>query len=107
MMKSIAIKLGLVAVIATGMAAGLASTPAQARVFVGIGVGVPFYYPPPYYYYPPPPVVYTPPPVYTAPAPTYVQPPPQSWYYCDNPQGYYPSVQACSTGWRQVPATPR
>jgi hypothetical protein len=104
MAKSIAIKLGLVA-LAMGLLTGLDSAPAQARVFVGIGVGVPFYYPPPYYYYPPP-VVYVPP-AFPAPtyAPTYVQPPPQSWYYCDNPQGYYPSVQACSTEWRQVPAT--
>lgn len=48
---------------------GLVSGPAQARVFIGLGI--PFYgpgfYPPPYYYpppayYPPPPVVYAPPP---------------------------------------------
>jgi len=35
------------------------------------------------------------------------QPPPaQFWYHCDNPQGYYPYVQTCSSGWHQVPATP-
>lgn len=49
---------------------GLTGAPAQARVFVGIGV--PFYgpgfYPPPIYY-PPPPVYYAPPP------PTYYIPP--------------------------------
>ena len=69
----------------------LASAPlaAQARVFVGVGIGVqlyaPFYGPPPAYYYPPPavyspPVVYAPPPVvYTAPAVTPVAaPPPQT-----------------------------
>jgi len=37
---------------------GSASVPAQARVFVGVGIGVPFYgpgfYPAPYYYTPPP-----------------------------------------------------
>ena len=40
---------------------GLAASPAAARVFVGIGLGVPFggFYPPPYYY-PPPPVFYAP-----------------------------------------------
>ena len=47
---------------------GLASVPAQARVFIGVGIPFfgPGYYPPPYYYpppvyYPPPPVVYAPP----------------------------------------------
>jgi len=46
----------------------VAAAPAQARAFVGFGVGVappayypPAYYPPPYYA-PPPPVVYAPPP---------------------------------------------
>ena len=25
-------------------------------------------------------------------------------YWCEEPQGYYPDVRACPTGWRQVPA---
>ncbi len=94
--------------------AGMGS-PAQARVFVGIGVGVPAFYPAPYYYppyyYAPPPVVYTPPPVY------YVNPPApapsgpastssQYWYYCDDPQGYYPYVAQCNAAWRQVAPQP-
>ena len=59
--------------------AGFASHPAQARVFVG--VGIPFYgpgfYPPPYYYPPPPPVYYAPPPpVVYAPPQVYAPPPP-------------------------------
>ena len=32
--------------------------------------------------------------------------PTQSWYRCNNPQGYYPYIQSCSSGWQQVPATP-
>ncbi len=28
----------------------------------------------------------------------------QMWYYCDNPAGYYPYVQACLTPFRAVPA---
>lgn len=40
-----------------------------------------------------------------APAPM-PPPPAQSWYYCDNPRGYYPYVQTCSGGWHQVPAVP-
>ena len=55
------------------------ATPANARVWVGIGVpfgfgyyGPPAYYPPPAYYYPPPPAYYPPPPAY--------YPPPQASY---------------------------
>ena len=45
---------------------------AEARVFVGIGVG-PAYYPAPYYYYPPP-YYYAPPPVVYAPPPPIAPP---------------------------------
>lgn len=106
--KKTALKAALVAaaLIMAG-AVGLASTPAEARVWVGFGVGVPYpyYYPYAPYYYPPP-VVYAPPPVYAAPpaAPTALAPAPQSWYYCNNPQGYYPNVQSCPGGWQEVPA---
>ncbi len=95
--------------------AGAAAAPgsADARVFIGFGFGVPFYAPYyPYYYGPPavvypPPAAYGPPPAgYAAPPPSYSPPPPQSWYYCDDPQGYYPSIQNCNREWRQVPATP-
>lgn len=51
---------------------------AQARVFVGIGLGVPgpFYYAPPPVVYAPPPVVYAAPPTaYVAPPTAYVTPP--------------------------------
>jgi hypothetical protein len=59
---------------------GVCAAPAQARVFVGVGLGVPFYGPgfyPGYYpgYYPPPPVYYAPPPVYYAPPQTYTPAP--------------------------------
>ncbi|MDB5393390.1 MAG: hypothetical protein JWM91_896 [Rhodospirillales bacterium] len=95
------------------LAAGVALQPheAQARVHVGVGIGfgAPFYgygYAP--YYYPPA-VLYAPPPVVYAPPPppvSYIAQPQQSLYYCDNPQGYYPSVQSCGTAWREVPASP-
>jgi hypothetical protein len=94
------------------LAAGVAVLPhkADARVFVGVGIGVPFYgygygYSP--YYYGPPVVAYAPPPVVYAPPPaptSYIAPANQPYYYCDNPQGYYPSVQSCGTPWREVPA---
>lgn len=64
----------------TAAVAGLAANPAQARIFVGVGVPFygfgptfvtpPYYYPPPVYYAPPP-VYYTPQPAYSPPAPAY------------------------------------
>jgi len=102
MVKRIAVAAAL-ALSGLTLAAGFTS-PAQARVFVAVGVpfGVPFYYPGPYAY---PPAYYAPPVYYTAPAAP-VATAPQYWYYCDNPQGYYPTVPSCSTGWRQVAPTP-
>jgi len=97
------------------LAAGLAAMPrtADARVFVGVGIGVPVYggygygygpyYYPPAVVYAPPPVVYAAPPAPPPPPTSYVQQPQQYSYYCDNPQGYYPSVPSCSTPWREVP----
>jgi hypothetical protein len=115
MVKRLGAKAGLV-LAGLVLAASLGAAPAAAgHVFVGVGVGVPLY-PPPYYYgYPPPPVVYAPPPVVYSPppvvvtpaVPAYVQQPTQTWYYCDNPQGYYPYVNSCNSGWRQVPASPQ
>jgi len=29
-----------------------------------------------------------------------------AWYYCQNPQGYYPYVKSCAGGWQRVPAQP-
>jgi hypothetical protein len=83
-----------------------------------------YYYPQPIYPFPtyvgaevvvnaPPPYPpYDGPPSYDAPQPYGAvppAPPPQaaaSWYYCDNPQGYYPYVQNCSVQWRAVPSAP-
>jgi hypothetical protein len=62
-------------------------------------------YPYPYYY---PPAYYAPPPpAPQAPVEATGAPPPQFWYYCDNPQGYYPYVANCSSAWRQVTPTPQ
>jgi len=72
------------------------------------------YYWEPYPYYPP--VVVAPPSVYVQPAPqvqlapqTPSQPPAASsfWYYCEDPQGYYPYVQQCPGGWQPVAPTPQ
>ena len=71
------------------------------RVFISPGLVVPFgsYWAP----YPDPPVVVAPSPrVYVEPSP----PPPHYWYYCDAAQAYYPYVDQCPGGWRQVLPTP-
>ncbi len=28
------------------------------------------------------------------------------WYHCDSPEGFYPYVRECPTGWQRVPPTP-
>ena len=58
-----------------------------------------YFYPAPVYPYPDP---YQPP-LVAAPAPVT----PEYWYYCNNPQGYYPYVPQCVSGWQRVPATAR
>lgn len=74
----------------------------------------PYYYPYYPYYYPP---YYYPPAVVTVPAtpPVYIEreddsaaPPGTAayWYYCADPPGYYPEVEACPGGWRAVSPQP-
>jgi hypothetical protein len=67
------------------------------RVHVGLGLGTVWgsYWPHEAY-----------PPVVVAPPPVVVQPSPHYWYYCDAAQAYYPYVQHCPGGWRQVLPTP-
>ncbi|MGO9014383.1 MAG: hypothetical protein ACLQF0_05335 [Dissulfurispiraceae bacterium] len=88
----------------------------RGGVWIGPGWGWdPWLWGPPYYpyyggynpYYAAPPVV-----VQQQPQ-QYVQPAPQQeeqsyWYFCGNPQGYYPYVKKCPGGWMKVapPSTP-
>jgi hypothetical protein len=63
----------------------------------------------PAYIDPAPVVITAPPPSVVMPAPLQSAPrsaAPQFWYYCDNPQGYFPSVQTCNKQFRQVPPPP-
>jgi hypothetical protein len=81
---------------------------------VGIGVWLgpgwwgpyyaPYYYPYPYYQEPPI-VIEQQPEVYVQPAPQTEQQP-VYWYYCRDPQGYYPYVKQCPGGWMRVVPTP-
>jgi len=81
---------------------------AGGRVFFGVGVGVPLWYPAPWYYpYPYP--VYSPPVVVESSPPVYVQQdapaqsPQQAYsYYGPSSQAYYPYVRECGSGWLQV-----
>ena len=101
---------------------------ARVGVFIGapvLGFGLPYYgfpyygfpgygYPhygyAPYGYYGPTTTVIT-----QAAAPVYVEQGSAAaigpaadgyWYYCSNPDGYYPYVRHCAAGWQQVPSQP-
>lgn len=57
-----------------------------------------------------PPEVYAAPQPYLPPAPVYPAssgegPSQPIWYYCQNPMGYYPTVQNCNTDWQAVPGS--
>lgn len=72
----------------------------------GYGFGAPYYSP--YYSYPPVVTVPSAPSVYIQQQQPQgaVQAPPQAptnyWYYCRNPEGYYPYIKKCPDGWLQV-----
>jgi hypothetical protein len=82
---------------------------------VGLGLGIGLWelshpYRPGYYYYPQPVIIQQ------APSDIYIQEAPQLapvptrepvyWYYCPDPQGYYPYVNQCPKGWMKVVPTP-
>jgi hypothetical protein len=123
----------LFGVIQTGDALAHGSGKGKARigVFIGVPLAAPWYYPRPYhypppyyysrpYYYPPayyyprpyyyyPPVVAVPssPPVYIEQGTEQAAPAPSNyWYYCSDPEGYYPYVKQCSPGWQRVAPQP-
>lgn len=85
------------------------------RVSFGWSFGFPYYYPDYPYYYPHPgyypyrypynyyPYPYYPYPYYPSAPPVRVEPRQERyWYYCRNPEGYYPYVQSCPGGWTRV-----
>jgi hypothetical protein len=85
----------------------------HSSVVIGLGVPLapfaPYYgygYPYPYgygYAYPyPVPYAYSPPAAVQS-GPVQMQQQDQSyWYYCQDPQGYYPYIRQCPSGWMQV-----
>jgi len=79
----------------------------SGSIWIGPGWGFwdPFFYP----YYPYPGYRYYPPPTVVVPQEPqeYILPDAQQeetgyWYYCRNPQGYYPYVERCPSGWMKV-----
>ncbi|MEW6586055.1 MAG: hypothetical protein AB1442_10655 [Nitrospirota bacterium] len=88
----------------------------SGSVWIGPGWGAGWWGPPYYPYYPPYYSPYYPPfyPYYSSPPvvireqpPVYVEPAPQKeeqsyWYFCPNPEGYYPYVKRCPEGWLKV-----
>ena len=68
-------------------------------LWIGPGYWGPGGWGPAPYYYPGPPVVVQQPPAYEQAAPPQA---PTYWYYCPNPQGYYPYIQQCPNGWMPV-----
>lgn len=78
----------------------------------GYGFYDPFLYPPVYGFPPvialPPVVVPSAPPVYIQQqqAPPVIQQTEHYWYYCRNPEGYYPYVKQCPDGWQRVDPRP-
>lgn len=79
-------------------------------VVIGAPLGWPWYYQQPYYpYYSYPLIVETTPstpPVYIERGSDQDAQAPPSYYYCSNPQGYYPYVRTCPGGWQEVPVQP-
>lgn len=61
-----------------------------------------YFYPAPVYPYPDP---YLPPAAVAGPPQAAA--PSQYWYYCTNPQGYYPYVPQCRVAWQAVPPSPQ
>ena len=77
----------------------------------GPGFYRPYYYPyySPFYSYSPPAIVTVPvsPPVYVERGGSAPSQESGYWYYCNNPEGYYPYVKQCPNGWTKVPPRPQ
>ena len=73
------------------------------RVFIGPAFWWDPFYPTPFYGAPPV-IVQQGSTVYDLPGTAAQQP--YYWYYCQDPQGYYPYVGSCPGGWSKVTPTP-
>jgi hypothetical protein len=115
-MKAVAAILLTIGLLLTAPVSGRAGSSTHYSFGLNLGVGVPGYYgspgwgPRPYWG---PPAVVVPPYAYPAPPVVVVPQQPQTyvqrnqqesgyWYYCQNPQGYYPYIKSCPGGWMKV-----
>jgi hypothetical protein len=113
MLKSGLLLAVLLGTVASGSAwAGHGHGHWHGRGGVGVVIGGPLFWPS-YPYYPGPyygaPVVVTPPapPVYVEQGQGQDQDSAdQYWYFCRDPQGYYPYVKTCPSGWQTVTPQP-
>ena len=77
----------------------------STRIWIGPGWGPGWWAPPAYPYYPYYPYYPEPPVVVPQQSQAYVQQDQQEsdyWFYCENPQGYYPYIKSCPGGWMKV-----
>jgi hypothetical protein len=96
----------------------VAPPPPRVGVIIGTPYPRPYHYGRPYGYpgwgygYPYPPGVIVAPPVVVSPPPptVYIERPVETeplaagyWYWCADPQGWYPEVPECVAGWQPVP----
>lgn len=76
-------------------------------LYFGMGYPYGYRYGYGYPYYSPPVTIQAPPITYIQqPAPVVQQYPAGYWYYCTNPEGYYPYVKTCPNAWQQVAPVP-
>jgi hypothetical protein len=104
MKKTVCIVFAAIALMLVSSLPVLAHGHFRGSIWVGPVWG-PGWWGPAYSYYAAPPVI-----VQQSPE-VYVQQVPQSeepsyWYYCQNPQGYYPYVKQCPNGWMKVVPSP-
>jgi len=72
----------------------------------GPGWWGPYYYPYYYPYYQQQPIVIEQQPEVNIQSAPQAEQQPIYWYYCKDPQGYYPYVKQCPSGWLKVVPTP-
>ena len=111
MKKTICIALATIAFLLVNSLSVLAAHGGHFGVGVWLGPGWWGSYYPYYPYYPYNPYYGAPPVVAPQQPDAYVQPAPQPaepnyWYFCQNPQGYYPYVKKCPSGWMKVVPSP-